>query len=152
MLHFLIFTDMGKVRNILENKSKVIFSVSPDTLVYNALELMFEKNVSALLVMENDYPVGIFTERDYARDIALKGKSSRETKMNETMTKNLITIDPDFSIEDAMRLMTEKFIRHLPVMHENKLVGLISIGDLVKYLIEEQKFIINKLEDYIGHT
>ena len=143
---------MGKVRNILENKSKVIFSVSPDTLVYNALELMFEKNVSALLVIENDYPVGIFTERDYARDIALKGKSSRETKMNETMTKNLITIDPDFSIEDAMRLMTEKFIRHLPVMHENKLVGLISIGDLVKYLIEEQKFIINKLEDYIGHT
>lgn len=143
---------MGKVRNILETKSKIIYSVSPDTSVYIALEVMFDKNISALLVLENNQPVGIFTERDYARKIALQGKNSRDTKMNEIMTKNLITITPDFSIEEAMRLMTEKFIRHLPVLEEEKLIGVISIGDLVKYLIEEQKFIINKLEDYIGHT
>lgn len=143
---------MGKVRNILQTKSNTIFSVTPDTIVYNALEVMFEKNVSALLVMENENPVGIFTERDYARNIALKGKSSRETKISDIMTKNLITITPDYTIDEAMRLMTEKFIRHLPVMDENKLVGIISIGDLVKHLIEEQKFIIGSLENYISHT
>ncbi|HLF47394.1 MAG TPA: CBS domain-containing protein [Chitinophagaceae bacterium] len=143
---------MGKVRNILQTKSNTIFSVTPDTIVYNALEVMFEKNVSALLVMENENPVGIFTERDYARNIALKGKSSRETKISDIMTKNLITITSDYTIDEAMRLMTEKFIRHLPVMDENKLVGIISIGDLVKHLIEEQKFIIGSLENYISHT
>ena len=143
---------MGKVRNILQAKSKIIFSVSPDSSVYNALEVMFEKNVSALLVLENEKPVGIFTERDYARNVALKGKNSRDTKMSEIMTKNLITIDPDYKIDDAMRLMTEKFIRHLPVIENDKLIGVISIGDLVKYLIEEQKFIIGNLENYISHT
>ncbi len=143
---------MGKVRNILETKSKIIYSVSPDTSVYIALEVMLEKNISALLVLENNKPVGIFTERDYARKIALQGKNSRDTRMNEIMTKNLITITPDYKIEDAMRIMTEKFIRHLPVLENEKLIGVISIGDLVKYLIEEQKFIIDNLENYISHT
>lgn len=143
---------MGKVRNILEAKSKIIFSVSPDTSVYIALEVMFDKNISALLVLENNQPVGIFTERDYARKIALKGKNSRDTKMSEVMTKNLITITPEYTIDDAMRIMTEKLIRHLPVIEEDKLIGVISIGDLVKYLIEEQKFIIDNLENYISHT
>jgi CBS domain-containing protein len=143
---------MGKVRNILETKSKIIFSISPDTSVYIALEVMFDKNVSALLVLENNKPVGIFTERDYARNIALKGRNSRDTKMSEVMTKNLITITPDFTIEEAMRIMTEKFIRHLPVLEDENLIGVISIGDLVKYLIEEQKFIIDNLENYISHT
>lgn len=143
---------MGKVRNILEAKSKIIFSVSPDTSVYIALEVMFDKNISALLVLENNQPVGIFTERDYARKIALKGKNSRDTKMSEVMTKNLITITPEYTIDDAMRIMTEKLIRHLPVLEEDKLIGVISIGDLVKYLIEEQKFIIDNLENYIGGT
>ena len=144
--------DMGKVRNILESKSKIIFSVSPDTSVYIALEVMFDKNISSLLVLENNQPVGIFTERDYARKIALKGRNSRDTRMSEIMTKNLITITPDYTIEDAMRIMTEKHIRHLPVLENEKLIGVISIGDLVKYLIEEQKFIIGNLENYIGRT
>ena len=143
---------MGKVRNILETKSKIIFSVSPETSVYIALEVMFDKNISSLLILENNQPVGIFTERDYARKIALKGRNSRDTKMSEIMTKNLITITPDYTIEDAMRIMTEKHIRHLPVLENEKLIGVISIGDLVKYLIEEQKFIIGNLENYIGRV
>lgn len=143
---------MGQIRNILQVKGQVIFSVAPGTTVYNALEKMFEKNISALLIMDNDTPAGIFTERDYARNVALKGRSSRETMIEEIMTKELITVTPEFLIEDAMRLMTNKFIRHLPVLENNKLIGIVSIGDVVKYLIEEQKFIIGSLENYIGHT
>ena len=143
---------MGKVRNILHSKGNKIFFVTPDTIVYNALEMMYEKNVSALLVMENDKPVGIFTERDYARKVVLKGKFSRETLISEIMTRDLLTISPDSTIEDAMQLMTDKFIRHLPVVEENKLIGVVSIGDVVKYLIEEQKFIIGNLENYITRT
>ena len=143
---------MGKVRNILHSKGNKIFFVTPDTIVYNALEMMYEKNVSALLVMENDKPVGIFTERDYARKVVLKGKFSRETLIRKIMTRDLLTISPDSTIEDAMQLMTDKFIRHLPVVEENKLIGVVSIGDVVKYLIEEQKFIIGNLENYITRT
>ena len=143
---------MGKVRNILETKSNIIFSVTPDTVVYKALEIMFEKNISALLVMENENPIGIFTERDYARKVILKGKSSKGTLIKEIMTIGLITVTPDCTIEDAMQIMSGKYIRHLPVMEETKLVGVISIGDLVKYMIEEQKFIIGNLENYIGRT
>lgn len=143
---------MGKVRNILHSKGNKIFFVTPDTIVYKALEMMFEKNVSALMVMENEYPVGIFTERDYARKVVLKGKSSKETMIHEIMTADLITVSPDFTIEDAMQLMTGKFIRHLPVVEDHKLVGIISIGDVVKYVIEEQKFIIGNLENYITGT
>ena len=143
---------MGKIRNILKTKENSIFSVTPDTIVYHALETMFQKNVSALLVMENDTPVGIFTERDYARKIALKGLSSRETRVDVVMTKNLITVSPDYTIENAMRLMTDKFIRHLPVLENNLLIGIVSIGDIVKYVIEEQKYIIGNLENYITGT
>lgn len=143
---------MGKIRNILKTKENSIFSVTPDTIVYHALETMFQKNVSALLVMENDTPVGIFTERDYARKIALKGLSSRETRVDVVMTKNLITVSPDYTIENAMRLMTDKFIRHLPVLENNRLIGIVSIGDIVKYVIEEQKYIIGNLENYITGT
>lgn len=141
---------MGRISNILDTKGKIIYSVTPDTIVYIALEVMFEKNISALLVMENNYPVGIFTERDYARNVELKGKSSREIRIDSVMTKNLITVSPDNTIEEAMRLMTTKFIRHLPVVYENKLLGIISIGDVVKYVIEEQKIIIGNLESYIA--
>ena len=143
---------MGKVRNILQTKGNIIFFVSPDTIVYNALEIMFEKNVSALLVMENEIPVGIFTERDYARKVILKNKSSKKTLIKEIMTDELISVTPDFTIENAMQLMTTKFIRHLPVIEENKIVGIISIGDVVKFHIEEQKFIIGSLENYITGT
>lgn len=140
---------MATIKNILEGKQRKIISVPPDTFVYSALELMYDKNISALIVMENEKLSGIFTERDYARKVVLKGKSSKETLIKEIMTVDLIVINSEDSIEDAMRIMTEKHIRHLPVTSDNKLIGIISIGDVVKYLIEEQKFIINSMENYI---
>ena len=140
---------MAKVNDIIQAKGNQIYSISPDSTVYSALEQLFEKNISALLVMEGEKPAGIFTERDYARKVVLKGKSSKETLIKEIMTAALITIPEDCTIEDAMRIMTKNHIRHLPVMNGDKMVGIISIGDVVKYLIEEQQFIINNMENYI---
>ena len=133
---------MGNVKNILESKPKEIFFITPDTMVYHALEIMHDKNVSALIVMENNRLAGIFTERDYARKVILK-------QIREIMTGDLITVGPETSIEMCMRLMTNKFIRHLPVVEGERLIGIVSIGDVVKQIIEEQKFIIENLEQYI---
>ena len=141
---------MGTVKNIIETKGNATFTITPDTIVYHALELMVEKNVSALLVMENDKLAGIFTERDYARKVVLKGKSSKETAIGEIMTRDLITVSPDSTIDKCMELMTDKFIRHLPVTENNQLVGIISIGDVVRRIIEEQKSIIGHMEQYIA--
>ena len=143
---------MGAVSSILRNKGNVIFTIVPETIVYEALEIMVEKNVSALLVMENDKLAGIFTERDYARKIALKGKASKETTIGEVMTRDLITVAPETSLDSCMRLMTGKLIRHLPVVDKGELAGIISIGDVVKYIIEEQNFIIENMEHYITGT
>ncbi len=140
---------MGTVNKIIKTKGHIIYSVSPDTMIYEALEMMVEKNVNALVVMENEKLAGIFTEKDYARKVVLKGKSSKDTRIGEIMTKDLITVNPDTTIENCMRLMTGKFIRHLPVVEGEELVGIISIGDVVKYIIEEQKFIIENMEHYI---
>ena len=142
---------MGTVSNILRTKTNNKFSVTSYTSVYDALVLMYEKNVSALLVMEGDKLAGIFTERDYARKVILRGKASKGTLIAEIMTKkeDLITVSPDTSIDDCMRLMTNRFIRHLPVLVEDNLVGIISIGDVVKFIINEQKFIIENMEHYI---
>jgi CBS domain-containing protein len=141
---------MGTVRHILQKKGHEVLSVSPDATVFYALEYMVEKNVGALLVMDNERFAGIFTERDYARKVILKGRASRETPIKEIMSEHPITVTPDDTVEDCMKLMTQKYIRHLPVMENNKLVGLLSIGDIVKYIIEEQKFIIDNLEHYIS--
>ncbi len=143
---------MGKVLNILKTKDNITFSVTPDTFVYNALELMVEKNVSAVLVMENGKLAGIFTEKDYARKVILKGKASKETMIGEVMTEDLITVSPDTTNDECMRLMTNKFIRHLPVVEGNELIGIISIGDVVKYMIEDLKYVIHNLEHYITGT
>lgn len=140
---------MGKVRNILQAKSKSSIFVSPDITVFEALELMFEKNIGALLVMEQGEFIGIFTERDYARKVILKGKASKEILIREIMTENPTVVCSDNSIEDCMKLMTNKFIRHLPVIDDGRLMGIVSIGDVVKYIIEEQKFIIENMEHYI---
>ena len=140
---------MGKVNDILKTKGGTTFSITPDLTVYEALEVMVEKNVSALLVMENEKLAGIFTERDYARKVILKGKTSKDTLIGEIMTVDLITVSPDNTIDSCMRLMTSRFIRHLPVVAEDRLVGIISIGDVVKFIIEEQKFIIENMEHYI---
>ena len=143
---------MGKVKNILDGKGNQVFSISPETVVYDALVKLHEKNISALLVIENDKPIAMFTERDYARKVILKGKSSKETLIKEIIETELITVPPECSIEDAMRLMTTKFIRHLPVIDNDNLIGVVSIGDVVKYLIEEQQFIISNMENYIKGT
>jgi len=140
---------MATVNHILRTKASTIFSITPDTIVYDALELMVEKNVSALVVMENEKLIGIFTERDYARKVILKGKASKETQIGEIMTEDPVTVSPESSIDDCMRLMTSKFIRHLPVVSGDQLIGIISIGDVVKFIIEEQKFIIENMEHYI---
>ncbi|MGV3502328.1 MAG: CBS domain-containing protein [Adhaeribacter sp.] len=140
---------MGKVRNILQTKGNAIISVEPQDTVYYALELMCEKNVGALLVLREGRFAGLFTERDYARKVILKGKASKETLVGEIMTENVATVTPDTPIEECMQLMTRSYIRHLPVLEGQELKGLISIGDLVKYIIDEQKFIIENLEHFI---
>ncbi|WP_257668694.1 CBS domain-containing protein [Parapedobacter tibetensis] len=140
---------MGKVRNILETKGNAGVFVSPDTNVFTALELMFEKNIGALLVLEHGKFIGIFTERDYARKVILRGKSSKKIPIKEIMTTDPPTVSSDTTIEECMWLMTNRFIRHLPVIDDGKLMGIISIGDVVKFIIEEQKFIIKNLECYI---
>ncbi len=140
---------MAKVKKILQEKGSVVFSVEPNITVYSAIELMCEKNIGGLLIVENGNLTGIFTERDYARKLILKGKSSKDTKISELMTGNPYTVSLDTSIEECMSMMSGKRIRHLPVVEEGKLIGMISIGDVVKHIIEEQKEIIGHLESYI---
>ena len=145
---------MGKVRNILQSKGNAVFSVEPTVTVYKAIELMSQKNIGGLIITDHrgEKLLGIFTERDYARRLILKGKSSKDTQIGEIMTENPITVTPDASIEDCMKIMTNRHIRHLPVVDEGRLVGMISIGDVVRFVIEEQRTIIEDLEQYItGH-
>ena len=141
---------MGKVRNIIQTKGNTIYSVPSTITVYQALELMFEKNIGSLLVIDGDKFLGIFTERHYARKLALRGKSSKETTVGEVMTEQPVTVTCDTSIEDCMKIMSNKKIRHLPVMENNVIVGIVSMGDVVRYIIDEQKFIIENLEQYIA--
>ena len=143
---------MGTVRHILQKKGNKVISISPDSTVFKALETMVEQNVGALIVMEQDKFAGMFTERDYARKVILKGKASRDTLVREIMSEHPASVTPDTTIEQCMAMMTEKYIRHLPVMDNGQLVGLVSIGDIVKCMIDEQKCIIEDLEHYItGH-
>jgi len=141
---------MKTVKNILQNKSTSIHSVGPEISVLDALQVMMDKNISALLVMEGTDLKGIFTERDYARKIILKGKSSKETKIKDAMTSALKTVTPGTSIDLCMQIMTDQHIRHLPVKEGNQVVGMISIGDLVKFVIEDQKQTIEQLQSYIS--
>lgn len=143
---------MGTVRHILQKKGHDVLSINPDATVYQALEQMVAQDVGALLVVNEGRFVGIFTERDYARKVILKGKASRQTLVREIMSEHPASVTPDDTVENCMKLMTQKYIRHLPVMEGSKLVGLVSIGDIVKYIIEEQKFIIDNLEHYITGT
>lgn len=140
---------MGKVRNILANKGRAVFSVEPEVMVLKAIELMCEKNIGGLLIVKNGKLAGIFTERDYARKLILKGKSSKDTPIGDLMTPNPFTVTLDSSIDECMQMMTNKHIRHLPVIENDELVGMISIGDVVRHVIKEQKDIIEHLESYI---
>jgi CBS domain-containing protein len=141
---------MKTVKELLRVKGYQVWSIGPDATVYEALTLMAEKDVGALLVLDNaGQLVGILSERDYARKIVLKGKTSRETPVREIMTEKVVWVRPDQTIEECMALMTNKHIRHLPVMEEGRLLGVISIGDVVKDIISEQEFVIAQLENYI---
>lgn len=141
---------MKHVQDILKAKGSVVYSVEPNTMVYNAIEQMCDKNIGGLMITENNKLVGIFTERDYARKLILKGKSSKDTPIKDLMTPNPFTVTPQSSIEDCMKLMAGKHIRHLPVEENGKLIGMISIGDVVKHIIEDQKSTIAHLEQYIS--
>jgi len=133
-----------------QNKNRQIWTISKDQSVRQALILMSEKNIGAIIIVDNkDFPIGIFSERDYARKIVLKGKSSKDTLLDEVMTKELITVTRDYKIEQCMEIMTEKRIRHLPVLENKKIVGIISIGDVLKIMIKEQKELIDHLQKFI---
>jgi CBS domain-containing protein len=140
---------MGTVRNILQKKGNAVYTVSPESSVFDALELLEDRNLGALIVTDNGKLLGVFTERDYARKVVLKGRSSRETLVRDIMTERPIVVNMHTTIEQCMELMTDKFIRHLPVVENGELVGLISIGDVVKYIIEEKDYIIENLRNYI---
>lgn len=141
---------MKTVKHILDQKAPAVYSASSGTSVFDALQIMMEKNISALLVMEQGLLLGIFTERDYARKIILKGKSSKETPIGEVMTPQPRTITESESLEHCMQLMTEHHFRHLPVLHGEEVIGMLSIGDLVKFIIEDQKQTIDHLKSYIS--
>ena len=142
---------MDTVKHILQRKGNLVYTVCPDTSVYEALELLEEKNLGSLIVVEDDGKLhGIFTERDYSRKVILKGRSSKETLVRDIMTESPIFVTPETEINECMKLMTEKFIRHLPVLDDGKLIGLVSIGDLVNYIIYQKDFIIENLEHYIS--
>jgi CBS domain-containing protein len=138
----------------LQEKGSQVWSIAPQATVYAALELMAQKNVGAVLVIENGNVAGMFTERDYARKVILKGRSSKTTTVGELMTKDVLYVSPDDTIENCMAIMTDKHLRHLPVMENGQLVGIVSIGDVVKAIISAHEFTIRELERYItgGHS
>jgi CBS domain-containing protein len=137
------------VRDILRDKGAAVHSVSPDDTVYDALKLMAEKNIGALVVLDEDRIAGVISERDYARKIVLKDKLSKETKVKEIMTADIVTVTPAMDLDQCMELITDKRLRHLPVVENDRVVGIISIGDIVKGIIDHKEFLIRQLEGYI---
>jgi CBS domain-containing protein len=140
---------MQYVHDVLNDKGSEIWTVNPETSVYEALEIMADKNVGALLVVDDERLTGIFSERDYARRLALEGKRSRDTPVKEIMTEVVATVSPSHSMKDCMEFMTSQRVRHLPVMEDEQLIGLVSIGDVVKSIMSDQDQMIQHLEAYI---
>ena len=138
------------ISSLLHHKTSVVWSVAPDTTVFDAIKLMAEKNVGALPVLASGKLVGIFTERDYTRKVALQGKSSKDTRVREISTNKIVTVTADDSVEECMRLMTENRVRHLPVVEGTNVVGIVSIGDLVNWIISTQNATIEQMEQYIA--
>jgi CBS domain-containing protein len=139
----------GTVNSILSHKGSDVWSITPDATVFEAIQLMAEKNVGALPVVQNDQLVGIISERDYTRKVILQGKSSKETPVRDIMTQRLVTADPDDLVSECMQRMTENRVRHLPVLEKNKMIGILSIGDLLAWLIAAQRNAIDNLERYV---
>ena len=140
---------LHNIGQLLQVKGSQIWSIEPQAAAYRALQIMAEKNVGALLVIDRDQLVGIFSERDYARKVILKGKSSKETSVSQLMTPQVFYINTNDTLEECMALMTAKHIRHMPVLDNKQLVGIVTLGDVVKQIIAEQKFTIRELEKYI---
>lgn len=140
------------IRLVLKEKGHHIWQVSPDASVYEAIEVMAEKNAGALMVISDGALVGVFSERDYARKLILEGKSSRLTMVKEIMTAPAIFVTPDQTVEEGMRIMTEKHVRHLPIVENGVVLGVVSIGDLVKWIISAQEHTISQLNNYISSS
>ena len=143
---------MTTVKQLLDIKGRNILSISPNDSVYSAVERMSENNIGALLVIENGQLAGILSERDYARKVILKGKSSKNTLIREIMTPDVLCVSPETTVEECMALLTESRVRHLPVTDGGKLMGIVSIGDLVKQIISDKEFTIQQLEHYIHNA
>ena len=140
---------MRTVQQLLDEKGHDIQSIHPDDSVFDAIQKLANANIGSLIVVEDDRPIGIFTERDYARNVILKGKSSPTTRVRDIMTTRVVYAQPEQTVEQCMAVMTDKHIRHLPVLRDEKLIGMISIGDLVKSIIADQKYTIEQLEQFI---
>jgi len=140
---------MATIGGVLESKGRDVWSISPEASVYDAIGMMADKGVGALLVMEGRQLVGIISERDYARKVILQGRSSKDTPVREIMTDNVVYARPEQTVDEGMALMTTKRFRHLPVLDDGELVGIVSLGDLVKETLSEKEFLIEKLENYI---
>ncbi len=140
---------MKTVKQLMADKPNLLWFIPPDATTYDGIKMLAEKSVGALPVMQDDKLVGMFSERDYARKVALKGKSSLDTPISEVMTTEVVCVQLDQTNEDCMSLMTDKRVRHLPVLENGRVIGVISIGDLVKDIISEQQFVIEQLEHYI---
>ncbi|MGC8887977.1 MAG: CBS domain-containing protein [Verrucomicrobiia bacterium] len=141
----------GTISSVLSLKKApdIIWTISPEATVFEAIKMLSDKNIGALLVMEGEKLVGILSERDYTRKVALLGRSSKETRVRDIISTNLITVTPQHTVEECMRLMTEHKVRHLPVVENQKVVGIVSIGDLVNWIIKAQNHIIQQMENYI---
>ena len=142
-------TPTGPISEILHHKGVTVWSIPPDTMVFDAIQMMADKNVGALLVVESGKLVGILSERDYTRKVALKGKSSKQTPVREILSEQVIHVTPAHTVEECMRLMTEHRVRHLPVLDGENIVGIVSIGDLVNWIITAQNSAIQQLQTYI---
>jgi CBS domain-containing protein len=141
---------MHNIGTLLEAKGREIWSIEPQETAFKALQTMAQKNVGALLVVDKGNLVGIFSERDYARKVILKGKSSKETTVGELMTQEVFYAGPEDTLQESMALMTAKHIRHMPVLKDEQLIGMVTLGDVVKQIISQQKFTIKELEKYIS--
>lgn len=140
---------MGRVGNLLERKGRAVWTIGPEQSVFEALQVMAQHDIGALVVVEGGQVVGMLSERDYARKVILKGVTSRETPVREIMSRKVVYVGPEQTVEECMALMTEKRCRHLPVLNNGTLVGMVSIGDAVKAIIADREFLIGQLENYI---
>ncbi len=140
----------GSINEILEHKGNAVWTVAPDNTVFEAIQLMSEKNVGALLVTERGRLIGIVSERDYTRKVALKGKTSKDLRVREIISDQVVSVTPQHTVEECLRLMTENRVRHLPVLDGETLMGVVSIGDLVNWIISAQSTTIRQLETYIS--